>query len=554
MVDEFRAAFQELIDASVATDPQQFPPAVHKVYLLASQIPASERELALEALTPLLSGDHAAPGIIADLSVVAGALVEMGTDPGPAGVEILHRLRTMGKGAIVFVRAWERTGGGPPPDPDAVTADAEARVAADLGPDAPAATMCWWTIRRHGLAARTMLGEPGVRAHIRRDPSTHAELVAIANQLSDQLDEFDEVRALLRMAETSSALVMDRASGRAFRVRFDGISDNFQLHTLLADALIGPHGQGLPGDAPDPRWTASFRDGPVDPAAQTVWGWWNLVAHDGAWVWNEGVPAEIPTIDGEHVLVLDDQPYPRSWNAGRRLPHVRAWLEVDSELDAEEATLWWKRVAPAEPAIPDPDAQDHTPLPEPVVLHTPASEAQRVRGFVPQLTTEDEDPEAQPSAADPEPATTPATPQAVTGLTDTAVPRTGLPATGHEDTTPDTGLVDAPPDRSAPSAAWDPAPAYEGEDGAHHPEQRGSATPDPRGDTVPAPDAHAADPAGQGTGGLPDEQAQPAPSAPNTAGPGEREPAPARPATTPTGLPRMPRGVSQSSGWGPAWR
>lgn len=117
MVDEFRAAFQELIDASVSTDPQQFPPAVHKVYLLASRIPPAERELALEALTPLLSGDHAAPGIIADLSVVAGALVEMGTEPGPAGIEILHRLRTMGKGAIVFVRAWERTGGGTPPTP-----------------------------------------------------------------------------------------------------------------------------------------------------------------------------------------------------------------------------------------------------------------------------------------------------------------------------------------------------------------------------------------------------------------------------------------------------
>ncbi|GHC80226.1 hypothetical protein GCM10007079_19030 [Nocardiopsis terrae] len=397
MVDEFRAAFQELIDASVSTDPQQFPPAVHKVYLLASRIPPAERELALEALTPLLSGDHAAPGIIADLSVVAGALVEMGTEPGPAGIEILHRLRTMGKGAIVFVRAWERTGGGTPPDPDTVTADAEARVAADLGADAPAATMCWWTIRRHGLAAKTMLSEPSVRSHTRRDPSLHAELVAIANQLSDLLTEFDQLRALLRMAEVTSALVMDRHSRRAFRVLFDGIGDNFQLHTLLADALIGPRGQGLPGEPPDPRWTASFRDGPVDPAAQTVWGWWNMVAHDGSWIWNEGVPAEIPTIDGEHVLVLDEQPYPRSWNAGRRHSQVHGWLEVESELSPQEADLWWKRVAPAEPALP---AEEPTPLPEPVLLHNPSpeGEAQRVRGFVPRAETPPDETEPVPRA------------------------------------------------------------------------------------------------------------------------------------------------------------
>ncbi|WP_150239864.1 hypothetical protein [Nocardiopsis quinghaiensis] len=388
MVDEFRAAFQELIDASVATDPQHFPTAVHKVYLLASQIPVAERELALEALTPLLSGDHAAPGIIADLSVVAGALVEMGTDPGPTGVEILHRAHTMGKGAIVFARAWERTGGGTPPDPDTITADAETRVATDLGPDAPSATMCWWTIRRHGLAAKTMLSEPGVRAHLRRTPSLHAELVAIANQLSDLLTEFDEVRALLHMTEATNALVMDRHSGRAFRVLFDGIGDNSQLHTLLADALIGPERQGLHGDPPDPRWVTAFRDGPPDPQAQTVRGWWNLVAHDGTWVWNEGLPAQIPTIDGEHVLILDEQPYPRSWNAARRHPQVRGWLEVEAELDTEEAARWWERVAPAEPAIPSAETQqDHPPLPEPVVLQNEDTpQPHRVRNFLPEDT------------------------------------------------------------------------------------------------------------------------------------------------------------------------
>ncbi|WP_017568877.1 hypothetical protein [Nocardiopsis halotolerans] len=409
MVDEFRAAFQELINASVATDPQHFPPAVRKVYLLASQIPAAERELALEALTPLLAGDQAAPGIIADLSVVAGALVEMGTDPGPTGVEVLRRLRTMGRGAIVFVRAWEHTGGGTPPDPEVVTADAENRVATTLGTDAPGATMCWWTIRRHGLAAKTMLSEPGVRAHIRRDPALHAELLAIADQLSDLLAEFEELHALLRMAQTTRALVMDRDSRRAFRVLFDGIGDNSQLHTLLADALIGPHGQGLPGDPPDPRWVAAFRDHTPDPAAQTVRGWWNLVAHDGTWVWNEGIPAEIPTVDGEHLLILDEQPYPRSWSAGRRHPHVHAWLEVESELTPDEADLWWKRVAPAEPAIPSThEDTEHPPLPEAITLtndDTPAPE--RTRAFLP----EEEDrastppPESAPTQAVPHPQT-----------------------------------------------------------------------------------------------------------------------------------------------------
>ncbi|MFL1446193.1 hypothetical protein, partial [Nocardiopsis protaetiae] len=382
MVDEFRAAFQQLIDASVAADPGQFPSAVHRVLLLASQIPVSERELALEALTPLLTGEHAAPGITADLCVVAGALVEMGTDPGPAGPEVLRRLRAIGRGAIVFARAWNRTGGGEPPDSDSVTAADENRVATDLGADAPGATMCWWTIARHALAAKTMLTHSSVRSHARRDPTLHAELVAVANQLGDHLTDLQEVRALLRMAEAGSALVLDRHSGRAFRVLFDGIGDNFQLHTLLADALVGPNGMGLAGDPPDPRWVRAFRDADPDPAARTVRGWWNLVAHDGTWVWNEGVPAEIPTLEGEHVLVLDEQPYPRSWNARRRHTLVSGWLEVEGELSPEEAALWWKRVAPAEPAIPDATTEDATPIPEPVLAEETTA-ADRVRGFLP---------------------------------------------------------------------------------------------------------------------------------------------------------------------------
>src|SRR5699024_2742599 len=146
--------------------------------------------------------------------------------------------------------------------------------------------------------------------------------------------------------------------------------------------LIGPNGQGLNGQPPDPRWVASYQDGPVDPNAQTVRGCWNLVAHDGTWVWNEGMPAEIPTIDGEHILILDEQPYPRSWNAGRRHPHVHGWVEVESELTHQEAMLWWKRVSPAEPAIPDDQDTQHPPVPEPVVLNTTEPKADRVRNFL----------------------------------------------------------------------------------------------------------------------------------------------------------------------------
>lgn len=90
-----------------------------------------------------------------------------------------------------------------------------------------------------------------------------------------------------------------------------------------------------------PRWVAAFRDSDPDPEAKIVHGWWNLVGSDGNWVWNEGVPADIPVLNGERVLILEEQTYPRSWNAGRIYPLVKADLWVVEELDPAEAAHWW---------------------------------------------------------------------------------------------------------------------------------------------------------------------------------------------------------------------
>ena len=270
----------------------------------------------------------------------------------------------------MFLHAWDKVGDGDPPDPDQVTAADETRVAAVLGDSAPVATLCWWTARRYGLSAKTMLSSAQVRAAVRSDPELHGDLLAIAAQLSAHLAEFSEVVALLRMDEVSSALVLDRGTRRGFRVRFEGIADNFQLHTLLADALIGEEGRGLPGRRPDPRWVAAFRDSDPDPQAKIVHGWWNLVGSDGSWVWNEGVPSDIPLLQGERVLILEEQTYPRSWNAGRIYPLVKADLWVVEELDPAEAAHWWSLVGPR--TTPRTCQRQRTPLgrgcPRPVAV------------------------------------------------------------------------------------------------------------------------------------------------------------------------------------------
>mgnify|MGYP006976762391 FL=1 len=496
VIDAFRAAFQELIDASLLGDPQRFGPAVGRVYELASQVPVSEREIALEALGPIFSGHHAGPGIEADLTVVAGALVEMGTQPGTTGIEVLRLLRETGRAAGMFLHAWDKVGDGAPPDPDQVTAADESKVAAVLGDSAPVATLCWWTARRYGLSAKTMLSSAQVRAAVRADAEMHSDLLAIAAQLSAHLAEFGEVTALLRMDEVSSALVLDRSSRRGFRVRFEGIADNFQLHTLLADALIGEEGRGLEGRRPDPRWVAAFRDADPDPQAKVVHGWWNLVGADGTWVWNEGVPADIPLLQGERVLILEEQTYPRSWNAGRIYPLVKGSLWVEEELAPEQAAHWWSLVEPddAVPALPSAQEEEE-------------SDAEAAASW---WQESDTDEPAGPQGAEPE-----AAPQ-----------RQGAPW----------GRQDAEPDRPAEAQ---PSLSRAGEQGAGEEAPR-PAEPEPlaRTEAIPVLSQEVL-------------AAYDAARAEERDRDGEEEQQGDAPGSSL--LPPLPPGVSDSAGWGPSW-
>lgn len=346
MTDEFRAAFQRVLDTAASQAPG-FPAAVHDVFRLSSQVSTDELAIAMEALAPVLGDSERVAGIAADLSVLAGALVESGAPAGEVGLEVLRQLGSYGQAAVAFMHAWDKTGGGPLPSPTEVSQPEERRVEEVLGENAPLATIGWWTSLRYGLAAKAMLGDSSVRAAVRADSSALDGLSQITHALSTQLTEFVEVHELLRMAETDTVLVLDRASWRGFRVRYDGIGDNFQLHTLLADALIGKEGRLLPGSRPDPRWTAACLNAPADPLADVVRGEWDLVGGDGAWVGNEGRPGDIPVVNGERVLVLEPQTLTHSWRAGRKHPQVPGSLELVEELPHDEAAAWWARIHPA---------------------------------------------------------------------------------------------------------------------------------------------------------------------------------------------------------------
>jgi hypothetical protein len=200
-------------------------------------------------------------------------------------------------------------------------------------------------------------------------------------RLADDLDEHGTryVRLLLRMLQHVTLIVLHPSTQQGFELVIDGIVDNFQLHTLLADALIvekrnffrrsGPS-WGIEGQRPSPAIVSVMRgDGPqsIGGSSDGVWNLyqWTAInaagqlpnAADGAtgkadarhWIWGEGIPADIAAFDGRRVVVLGPPSYQRSWNTARRFAALPARVEVRKVLTADETREWLARFAARAP-------------------------------------------------------------------------------------------------------------------------------------------------------------------------------------------------------------
>ncbi|MEV4230526.1 hypothetical protein AB0J81_26215, partial [Streptomyces bobili] len=150
----------------------------------------------------------------------------------------------------------------------------------------------------------------------------------------------------LAVLDDEPLVVLHRPTGTGFEVRIGGIGDNFQLHTLLAHVLVG--GGHVPGTGPSAASVRLATDPePARGRTQTVaTGAFELLAPDGERIWNEGLPDDIPVVEGRRLLVLDEPTYRRSWNADRFFPHLAGTAELARVLTAEETRAWFARTSP----------------------------------------------------------------------------------------------------------------------------------------------------------------------------------------------------------------
>ncbi len=361
-----------------AFDPQQFRELSQAIFEESDGAEDAEVSDALRRLSEVIA--TANPFRASLVALTCGALVENGADPTIAIESILDRLPEVLERADAFARAcvaeWDAYAADETIDQEGAEEledDGEDEEDQDddfdtilqaVGPRVaeadPEGARAWFSHPNFCLAAVAMLAASPSNRRIARQ---RRELKTLAEPLAEVSPPAGFLAKLLSVLDDEELIVLDPEQKRGYRVRIQGIADNFQLHTLLADALIGNPGEGwLPGTRPDPRVVAAAKDQPVDPDADTAEGAFNLVQWTGLradgtmdsanadsehWIWNEGVPADILPFEGVRVVLLQPPPYSRFWNADRAFGGMTGHVAVEEILSPEAVRDWLDRIAAA---------------------------------------------------------------------------------------------------------------------------------------------------------------------------------------------------------------
>ncbi|RDI46369.1 hypothetical protein DFR68_111128 [Nocardia mexicana] len=278
-----------------------------------------------------------------NIAVLIGACVEQGADAVACGFAVVRNVAENLSNAKIFAETWRETLaealGDELPDPDGEVIRELFEV---FGPEI---TLSWWELDNWMRAGVAVLQHPQVRGALNQEQRDY--LIEQLDALHETADRWDKCLAyLLVVLDDEPLVVLHRESATGYRVRTTGIGDNFQLDTLLGNALIGAG--HIPGDPPSAEAVAACLDTEGMVPSEGIFLFHAL---DGSRVWYEGNPSDIPVVDGHRVLVLDPRPFPHHFPAGRFSPRMPASLDVEDVLSEQEVAAWFERAKPLEAAV-----------------------------------------------------------------------------------------------------------------------------------------------------------------------------------------------------------
>ena len=357
-------ATQQLITTlrDAAAGEREFKAAGQAFLTAAIQAPPEQAGAAIRELAALLDDDDLPHLDIAAL--MCGSLVERGCDPQLVAGPIMRRTGTLLPAARRLFDAAL------PQMPDELHDDQDD----DQEQDEVDREQVFETLRQQFAGwmpqenhAWELLGEvwPAAIAVLSRSPSARAA----ARPLREPAHAISEFHAaghwlwqMLSVLDREPLLVIEPQTSLGIVGTISGISENFQLNVLLMDQFPK---RGWFARRRVPKRAADNARG-IGPqqADDIVTGVWNLYTwraiqpgltlpdpnDDGGgqhWVWNEGIPEDIPVFEKQRVVLLGPRSYPRSWRAQRTFDLMPGELAIERRLTAAEARDWLQRMLAA---------------------------------------------------------------------------------------------------------------------------------------------------------------------------------------------------------------
>jgi hypothetical protein len=364
---DFKQAIEQLLAAAgSASDSalQETYEGLGAVLEEAEHAPKEACDGALRRLADLIGTTDVTRASLVALG--CGALVESAGDPRIALDAVLKRLPEVLATAATFAEVCRELAEAPVAAVAGV-GDRSRRGADDIGSyvdqfaalvadERPEEAQAWTALEPLCMGAIAMLSRS---VEARQEVRSQTDLLPGARQLAPLHPRVAYLTTLLQVLDDEQLMVLHPGLRRGYRLRIRGIANNYQLHTLLADALIGDPAEGwVPGRRPDPRVVAAARNQLADRSARAAAGVFDLFAWHGLeadgtidhvpiesphWIRNRALPADIPAFEGLRVLLLRPISSPRTWNADRTFEGMAADLRVLEVLNADSVRQWLDR-------------------------------------------------------------------------------------------------------------------------------------------------------------------------------------------------------------------
>ncbi len=293
------------------------------------------------------------------LSIACGALVENGANPMIWAHELLKKVNNLLLLAMDFNNACFHAGVPNSDDPQSLIATVKAKK--------PLEAEAWDAIDRIYPAVVSTLSKS---KEARRIVKSYNELIDLTYNLARNNEGGQWLAKIVSVLDDEEILVFYPSLELGYKVRISGISDNYQLHILLADALIGNEKEGwIPGKKPDPQIISHLKDvhytgdahfsgvfemrnyKALKPDGKLVQYFeeYKNTRFDFFFIWGEGPPISIPKFENYRIVLLSPPAegkvnIQRSFNARREFQFLNAELEVLEMISKEQVRSWLNRM------------------------------------------------------------------------------------------------------------------------------------------------------------------------------------------------------------------